>query len=120
MKEFDSEVVSGDRMLARTAANRAVLERVQGSGSEGQEGQPLAPMIGARSAGHKDSVGSHKDSAGLVPRIDAGFDSGHRFAMLGAIFRPMRQFLLWNFDGDEESEISPEMRSGDPDSPDHE
>lgn len=112
MKEFDSEFVSGDRMLARTAANRAVLERVQGSGSEGQEGQPLAPMIRARSG--------HSDSVGLVPRIDAGFDSGHRFAMLGAIFRPMRQFLLWNFDGDEESEISPEMRSGDPDSPDHE
>ncbi len=111
MKEFDSEVVSGDRMLARTAANRAVLVRVQGSGSDGQEGQPLAPMIRARSG--------QSDSVGLVPRIDAGFDSGHRFAVLGAIFRPMRQFLLWNFDGDEESEISPEMRSGDSDSPEN-
>jgi|APSaa5957512493_1039668.scaffolds.fasta_scaffold05973_2 hypothetical protein len=112
MKEFDLEVDSGDRMLARTAANRAVLERVQGSGLEGREGQPLAPMIRVKSG--------HSDSVGLVPRIDAGFDSGHRFAMLGAIFRPMRQFFLWTFDGDEESEISPEMRSGDSDSPGHE
>jgi hypothetical protein len=118
MKEFDSKVVSGDRRLARTAANRAVLERVPGSGSEGHEGheeQPLAPMTRAGS-GRNDP---YSDPVGLVPRIDAGFDSGHRFAMLGAIFRPMRQFLLWTFDGDEETEISSEMRSGDSDSPDH-
>jgi|GEM_PF-1152710 hypothetical protein len=112
MKEFDSEVVSGDRMLARTAANEAVLVRIQGSTAVDQEGQLLAPMVRATSG--------HGESVGLVPRIDAGFDSGHRFAMLGAIFRPMRQFLLWTFDGDEESEISPDLRSTDSAKPDHE
>ena len=89
---------SDSSIPARVAANRSVLIQVQISSSEQPDGL-ISSSVFSSQAGADETVG-------LVPRIDAGLDSGHRFAMLGAIFRPMRQFLRRTFDGDEESEIS--------------
>jgi len=88
---------------ARTAANRAVLLKINAPIGEAAEGM------------QKDHQFSSQDiqdeSTGLVPRIDAGLDSAHRFAVLGAIFRPMRQFLRRNIDPLDESELSSSSES---------
>lgn len=89
------------RVPARLAAQRSVLKGVQNfqSGARPELGQdPQFPV--------KSEV---DDSTGLLPRIDAGLDSAHRFALLGAVFRPMRQFLRRTFDGTDEDDLSSDL-----------
>ncbi|MEE2857251.1 MAG: hypothetical protein VX949_07630 [Planctomycetota bacterium] len=100
------EASSDDQAPARIVASRSVLMKVQQSHSEDPDGLLLAPVFKAR--------GGNEETVGLVPRLDAGLDSGHRFAMLGAVFRPMRQFLRRTLDGDEDTELSSELGTGEP------
>ncbi|HIO65387.1 MAG TPA: hypothetical protein EYN40_01725 [Planctomycetes bacterium] len=104
MTDFVSEASTDDHARARIVANRSVLVQVQRPQAEDPDGLLLAPVFGAKTG--------HDESVGLVPRIDAGLDSAHRFAVLGAVFRPMRQFLRRTFDADEETEISSDLRAG--------
>jgi len=104
MTDFVSEASTDDHARARIVANRSVLVQVQRPQAEDPDGLLSAPVFGAKTG--------HDESVGLVPRIDAGLDSAHRFAVLGAVFRPMRQFLRRTFDADEETEISSDLRAG--------
>lgn len=85
-------------IFARTAANRGVLLKVNAQMDDASEGTQNAHQFSSQDI--------QDESRGLVPRIDAGLDSAHRFAVLGAIFRPMRQFLRRNIDPLDESELS--------------
>ena len=85
-------------IFARTAANRGVLLKVNAQMDDDSEGTQNAHQFSSQDI--------QDESRGLVPRIDAGLDSAHRFAVLGAIFRPMRQFLRRNIDPLDESELS--------------
>ncbi len=104
MTDYVSDASTDDQARARIVANRAVLVQVQRPQAEDPDGLLLAPVFGAKTG--------HDESEGLVPRIDAGLDSGHRYAMLGAVFRPVRQFLRRTFDADEETEISSDLGAG--------
>jgi len=104
MTDFVSDASTDDQARARIVANRSVLVQVQRPQAEDQDGLLLTPVFGAKTG--------HDESFGLVPRIDAGLDSGHRYAMLGAVFRPVRQFLRRTFDADEETEISSDLGAG--------
>ena len=90
---------------ARVVASRSVLVQIQRSQPEDPSGLLLVPAFTA-----KTETGA---SLGLVPRIDAGLDSAHRFAKLGAVFRPMRQFLRRTFDGSDDNELSSDLGGGD-------
>ena len=56
---------------------------------------------------------THDSDEVRVVEVDAGLDHGHRFAMLGAIFRPMRQFLRRTIDPVEQSDLTSTSESSD-------
>lgn len=105
MTDSPADAASDDPASARIAANQSVLVTVQRSQADGPDGEMRAPVFKTRSG--------QEETAGLVPRIDAGLDSGHRYAVLGAVFRPMRQFLRRTLDGAEDVELSSDLRTGD-------
>ncbi|MGE4618538.1 MAG: hypothetical protein AAEJ04_01875 [Planctomycetota bacterium] len=98
--DFTPDATGGPYLSARVAAQRSTLVRVQvpACSDSVDGGEPTAFLSRTEAS----------PAIGLVPRLDAGLDSGHRFAMLGAIFRPMRQFLRRTFDGDDEAALSNE------------
>ena len=103
--EIVPDEAKSSRISAREAANRSVLLKVIPPDSDGPEGNRTSPDF---------NPGSLQDeSGGLVPRLDAGLDHGHRFAMLGAIFRPMRQFLRRTIDPVEQSDLTSTSESSD-------
>jgi len=108
MTDFNPEGHSDDLVPARVVANRSVLLQVRRSDSTDRDQQLLIPSF-ARQVETGDTMD-------LVPRIDAGLDSAHRFAILGAVFRPMKQFLRRTFDGSEDSELASDLGAADSDS----
>ncbi len=108
MTDFNPEGYSDGLLPARVAADRSVLLQVRRSDSADSDGQLLTPLFAPQVA--------TGDTVDLVPRIDAGLDSAHRFAILGAVFRPMKQFLRRTFDGSEDSELASDLGAADSDS----
>ncbi|MDE0961165.1 MAG: hypothetical protein OSB09_10320 [Planctomycetota bacterium] len=98
-------------MSARVSANRGVLKRVESCAKSGEVSLSRSTQGGANFGPDVDPEASRDAERGLLPLLDQGLGTGHRFEMLGGIIRPVREFIRRTIDPDEEPDLPPSSRS---------